>query len=108
MKDVIIAFDCDGTLIDNGGKMKAEGEINQEMVALLKILAKLKNVYIIIWSGGGQEWADLVARRCGIRDIVAGCHSKIGYDHHQFGEVSIAFDDVETFKMAKINLILHS
>jgi FMN phosphatase YigB (HAD superfamily) len=49
MKRITIAFDCDGTLIDNTtkpGVIKA----NEEIRTLLITLAKFKNVKIIVWS----------------------------------------------------------
>ena len=80
MKKVNIFFDVDGTLRDNSkGYQVADSdgaEPNHDIVALLRILAKFKNVNIYIWSGGGATYAEEVARMFGVDKLVKGYASK--------------------------------
>jgi phosphoserine phosphatase len=96
MKNITIAIDVDGTLINENG-------INYEMISMIRFLyTSMRNVRVIIWSGGGKEYAETIARRCGIDDCVHGCYSKIGFSE----KVDIAFDDVRDFRLADNNIIL--
>jgi hypothetical protein len=79
---LIIAFDCDGTLIDGMDEPKTE------MVALVRALRNAPNVEVIIWSGGGKSYAERVARMCGLEGI--DCYDKFIDRPHI---VDIAFDD---------------
>ena len=59
MKRVVIAFDVDGTLRDN----TKEGVIaNEDIRTLLRILSKMKNTNMIVWSGSGELYARQCAR----------------------------------------------
>lgn len=97
MKEIIIAFDIDGTL--NG-----EFGWNMEIVNLLKLLSsKMKNTKIIVWSGGGKEYAEMWVRRMQLEKFVDGCYHKVGYNGPK---VDIAFDDIHEFNLAEKNIIV--
>ena len=75
-----IAFDCDNTLID------WNEEPREEIVTLCRALAA--HFKVIIWSGGGREYAQTVARRCRLEDIP--CFAKFA---EGLPVVDIAIDD---------------
>lgn len=88
MKEIIIAFDIDGTL-------------------LLQILAKsMKNTKVIVWSGGGKEYAEQIVRRYGLERYVHRCYGKTEYEAEIEGTVDIAFDDVHACTLGDKNLIV--
>lgn len=91
---MIIAFDVDGTLID------FEDNPRSEIVALAASLLETEHV-VIVWSGGGQAYAETVASRLGLENAV--CMSK--YEGKQ-GHVDIAFDDDEAACLAEQMLVV--
>ena len=101
MKKIIIAFDVDGTLITNTGNCTPDVS-NKRIVDLLKILSTFKNIRIVVWSGGGKEYAERWVRLLGIEDCVWKVFSKL-----QWKEVNadIAIDDIQDTSIGKINLI---
>lgn len=101
MKKLRIAFDVDGTLIRNGGN--GEDISNPRIVELLKTLASFKNTYIIVWSGGGKEYAERWVRLLGLEDYVNRVASKM---EHKELDVDIAIDDIQDTAIGKINLIV--
>lgn len=86
-----IAFDCDGTLRDYDDKPK------EVIVNMLKLLSEAGH-HIIVWSGGGKDYAQSVCRACGIVDYVTECRSKV-----ERGDVDVAFDD-ENVGLALTNI----
>ena len=101
MEKIIIAFDVDGTLITNG---EAKPDIsNPRIVELLKILSSFKNVKIVVWSGGGKEYAERWVRLLGIGDYVWRVASKM--EHEQI-KPHIAIDDIQNTALGKFNLIV--
>lgn len=101
MKTIIICFDVDGTLITNTG---ATPDIsNVRIVELLKILSSFKNVKIVVWSGGGKQYAERWVRMLGIEDYVWKIASKT--EHEQI-KPDIAIDDIQDTALGKINLIV--
>lgn len=109
MKEITIAFDIDGTLLNNEGippdtpvHLRPKRGVNIEAVLLLQILSRMKNSRIIIWSGGGTEYAKNICYIYGFEkyaDIVVG---KNEYDGH----VDICFDDVHSCELADKNIIV--
>jgi hypothetical protein len=98
MKQVKIAFDIDGTLRDNHtDKMIA----NESIRNLLIILSSFKNVWIHVWSGGGELYAIQAAKALAIDRYVDSFSSKADGP-----EVDIAIDDIQECAMAPINLIV--
>ena len=87
-----IAFDVDGTLIDKNDHPR------QEVIALLKALASSKRNQIIIWSGGGENYAAMWGRRLQLDNHVWSYWGKIGSP-----QVDLAIDDQEV-KLGKVNI----
>lgn len=102
MKKTIIAFDVDGTLITNTGNVHPDVS-NDRIVELLKTLSSFKNIKIIVWSGGGKEYAERWVRLLSLGDYVWKVASKM--DHKELN-VDIAIDDIQDTAIGKINLIV--
>lgn len=110
MKEIVIAFDIDGTLLNNEGippetppHLRPPTSVNLEVVLLLQLLAKhTKNVRILLWSGGGKEYAEMIARRYGLEKYVDRCYGKKECDE----VVDIAFDDIHACELATHNIIV--
>lgn len=104
-----IAFDVDGTLVTYNDKPR------WDIIELLKILSKYNTV--IVWSGGGKDYAEMWTRKLFLDEFVSSCHTKpIGlegikknffYDGKEKplskNEVDICFDD-ELVNLAKVNI----
>ena len=95
MTNIRIAFDVDGTLID------AEGNANLTIVELLITLSKMKNTIIIVWSGGGRDYAKRQVGVLGIEQYVGVTMAK-DKDFH----VDVAIDDQHLFDLADKNIIV--
>lgn len=114
MKEVIIAFDIDGTILNNEGippetptYLRPRHGLNLEVVMLIQILAKkTKNVKIFVWSGGGKEYAEKIVREYGLERYVDRCFGKHEYDETIDGKVDICFDDVHACELAEKNIIV--
>jgi phosphoserine phosphatase len=113
MKEIIIAFDIDGTLLNNEGippetptHLRPRCGVNLEIVMLLQILSKFKNTKIYVWSGGGKEYAEKICREYGFEKYVDRCFCKYEYDETIYGKVDIAIDDVHACGLAEKNLIV--
>lgn len=114
MREIIIAFDVDGTILNNENNvgdapayLKPSEGVNLEVVLLMQILAKkIKNSRIIVWSGGGRDYAEQIVRRYGLERYVSRCYGKHEYEAELDGKVDIAFDDQHSFDMAAANLIV--
>lgn len=102
MNKVVIAFDIDGTLRCNCTPTCQD--VNQRILTLLSILRTFKNVNIMIWSGGGAEYARSFMRPFAIHHVCFA--SKIDPTTWQWGKPDIAIDDQQEFNMAIINLIV--
>ena len=113
MKEVIIAFDIDGTLLNNEGippecpaHMRPRCGVNLESVILLQILSKMKNTKIYVWSGGGKDYTEKICREYGFDKYVSHCFGKHEYDETVDGKVDICFDDVHACELADKNVIV--
>lgn len=117
MRKVVIAFDCDGTLINNIDDDFKSKEIiaNERVRSLLIAFASMKNTEIVVWSGAGELWARQVAAAIGITKYVNKYASKnhLGKDasgNHIFNPdiptPDIAVDDIHACELGKINLIV--
>lgn len=118
MKTILVAFDVDGTLAQNGALAEHEIVANERVRTLLIIMAHMKNTKILVWSGGGELWARQAARQLGIDKYVDAyadkqyikcpdckelCH------HHTFGtdiKPDIAIDDIQACELGAVNLIV--
>ena len=105
MDRITIAFDVDGTLRDNregyehGNPIGAQP--NECIRTLLITLASFKNTQIIVWSGGGREYAEDIVRAFKLEPYVDKCLSK------ESGFVpNIAIDDIHECNLGQFNLIV--
>jgi phosphoserine phosphatase len=114
MKEIIIAFDIDGTILNNEGippetptYLRPKCGVNLEVILLIQILSKkMKNTRIIVWSGGGKEYAESICRLYGLDRYVSKCYGKHEYDETIDGIVDICFDDVHACELAEKNIIV--
>lgn len=117
MKKIIIAIDVDGTLIrnDSNGDMDGGKPIANERIRTLLIsLSSFKNVYIIVWSGGGELYARQVCLSLGIDKYVNEYKSKNLIETDKNGKhifapdmiPDIAIDDIQSCELGNINLIV--
>lgn len=114
MDEVIIAFDIDGTILNNEGipsetptYLRPKCGVNLEVILLIQILAKkMKNTKVIVWSGGGKEYAEDICRLYGLDKYVYRAYGKQDYDETIDGKVDICFDDVHACKLAEKNIIV--
>lgn len=108
MKKVIIAFDVDGTIWGNTLGSRVEGNaLNLPVAQLMQILHdKMKNTKIIVWSGGGKDYAEQIVNKFGLDKWVDACYGKHEYDETINGKVDIAFDDQHAFELADKNIIV--
>lgn len=106
MEKVAICFDVDGTLIDENDKT------HQIMFSLLECFAgqKWKNVDVIVWSGGGADYARMqVERRVLLPLHGVKYFSKLQYEdlYAKYDKV-IAFDDIQDTRLGDVNLIVRN
>lgn len=114
MKEIIVAFDIDGTLLNNEGispatppHLRPQTSVNLDAIILLQIFAKkMKNTKVYVWSGGGQKYAEDMVRRYGLERYVDRCFGKQEYEEELYGRVDICFDDVHACELADKNLIV--
>jgi phosphoglycolate phosphatase-like HAD superfamily hydrolase len=105
MEKVAVAFDVDGTLIH-------DNEINFETRTLLAwfVAQNWKNVDIIVWSGGGAQYAESKIRLIlpSVEDKVK-FYSKLEYStiRKKYDKI-IAIDDVQDTRLGDINLIVRN
>jgi len=108
MNKITIAFDVDGTLIDS------DGNTNWRQTELLRLLSRFKNTKIIVWSGGGKSYAEMIVRKLALEKYVDACADKNhqGKDEngkHVFNpdlQPDIAIDDIQACKLGVFNLIV--
>lgn len=106
MEKVAVCFDVDGTLIE-------DDDIHIATMSLLDMFLRqpFKNVDIIIWSGGGANYARTIFERFFPRqlDKVAGYYSKLQYKELQAKyDKIIAFDDIQDTRLGDVNLIVRN
>lgn len=97
MKKIVVAFDIDGTLRCNCTETCRD--LNKRVADAIPFFQHMKNTRVILWSGGGKDYAESFGKRVGIRE--ADCFSKLDAPH-----VNIAIDDIQEFEMADFNLIV--
>lgn len=115
MKQVTIAFDCDGTLLNNTQQQMVA---NERIRTLLITLSSFKNTRIVVWSGGGELYARQVANALGVSKYVDDYAGKnpqriVGVTEtatrHVFKpdiEPDIAIDDIQDCDLGILNLIV--
>lgn len=78
-----IAFDVDGTLI----RRTANGDVPRyEIITILKTLVSLGHT-VFVWSGGGEAYAEMWARKLGLLPDVRVIGKSESYG------IQLAFDD---------------
>lgn len=113
MRQVVVAFDCDGTLVTTFSAKSGKIVANERIRTLLIILASFKNVKIVVWSGGGELWARQVGAAIGI-DKYVDLYTSKNYEgiedgvHHFAPEIKpdIAIDDIQACELGNLNLIV--
>lgn len=113
MQKVIIAFDVDGTLIRNADGGRTHGVVSNDDVPIvhqintLQVLSHCKNVRIVVWSGGGKNYAETWGRRLGLDQYVWRYASKLEYQQlKQQCDMLIAIDDIQSTRLGDVNLIV--
>lgn len=114
MKKIVIAFDCDGTLVTTYSATSKKIVANERQRTMLISLSNSKNVKIVVWSGGGELWARQVGNALGIDKYVWKYADKnhLGKDennNHIFNPdfiPDIAFDDIQECELGKVNIIV--
>ena len=104
MKTIVVAFDCDGTLVTTDSAGSGKIVANERVRTLLVSLAHMKNTKIIVWSGGGEMWAKQVVNSLGISKYVNMTADKQIYK--EIPQVDIAIDDIQDTALGKVNLIV--
>lgn len=92
----VLAVDVDNTLlIEHAGAVV----VNHDVVALMRAVKALGIADVVVWSGGGGDYAAMIVRKFGLRDLVDVTCMK--------GDVhaDIAIDD-QDFSLATVNLKL--
>lgn len=100
MKKVWVAFDVDGTLINNELE-EANNFANERIRTLLITLASFKNVKILVWSGGGELYARQMAAKIHVTKYVDKFAAKDPYL-----KPDIAIDDIQDTAIGNVNLIV--
>jgi hypothetical protein len=92
----LIAFDVDGCLIDEYDRPR------YDVIAILRELQKYND--IVVWSGGGKDYAANWARKLGLfNENVPGLSVLVmsKYDSKLL-DVDIAFDDEDASGLARV------
>ncbi len=104
MEKVAICFDVDGTLITH------QGDPRGRFVYLVGALRGIfKNAKIVIWSGGGNKYAQDRARELDIDQYAWKFMSK--HQHKELralGYKIIAIDDIQDTAIGDVNLIVRN
>ena len=119
MENFIIAFDVDGTLISNINEnivqeRRVHGQVypfdaaNTQVVELLILCSRIfKNVKVVVWSAGGQEYAQQWAERLQLERYVWRAYSKSQYQELCNAHKVIAIDDIHKTRLGNVaNLIV--
>lgn len=113
MQRLIYAFDVDGTLIKNGSPDRQHGVVNEGDVPIvhqintLMVLSTYKNIRIVVWSGGGKQYAEMWGKRLGLDKYVWRYASKL--EHEQIKsqcDFLIAVDDIQSTRLGDANAIV--
>lgn len=113
MAKLIYAFDVDGTLIKNGPAERQHGVVNEgdvprvEWINTLMVLSTAKNIRIVVWSGGGKQYAEMWGKRLGLDKYVWRYASKL--EHEQLKTMCdhlTAVDDIQATRLGDSNVIV--
>lgn len=113
MQRIIVAFDVDGTLIRNEQGERAHGMPNNNdipivhQINLLQVLSTYKNIRIVVWSGGGKQYAETWGKRLGLDKYVWYYASKLEHPTIKAQcDLLIAIDDIQATRLGDANLIV--
>ena len=113
MAKIIYAFDVDGTLVKNGQAERQHGKVNDgyvprvDWINTLMLLSTAKNVRIVVWSGGGKQYAEMLGKRLGLDKYVWRYDSKLNHAEYKAKcDHLIAIDDIHANALGDINLIV--
>ena len=112
MRKIRIAFDIDGTIrsniipYDHGDTSLVKW--NYRICELAMILASMKNTELILWSGGGKQYAEYMrllfhAHFSPDKKVFKSAHSKT---EASMLDIDIAIDDIQACELGKLNLIV--
>lgn len=90
----IIAFDCDGTLWGMNDKPR------WTIIDCLRNFYRMGGNRIVVWSGGGKDYAKQIVRLLHLEDFVDECASKT---EAPVIHADICFDD-EIVTLARVNI----
>lgn len=104
MRKITVAFDVDGTLRNNLDDVKVKKPIaNEDIRTLLRIMRKMKNTKIVVWSGSGELYARQIANELHIAQWVHEYWDKTDQTNPT---PDLAIDDIQDTAIGKINLIV--
>lgn len=105
MEKVAVCFDVDGTLIDGD-----ENHVVTMSLLDMFIRQRFKNVDIIVWSGGGADYARTIMQRWYPKQFEqVKYYSKLQYKEVQARYHKIvAFDDIQDTRLGDVNLIVRN
>ena len=113
MQRLIYAFDIDGTLIKNGSPDRQHGVVNEgdvprvAWINTLQVLSTAKNVRIVVWSGGGKQYAEMWGKRLGLDKYVWRYDSKLNHQFYKSQcDLLIAIDDIQATRLGDANVIV--
>lgn len=114
MQKIIVAFDVDGTLIQNVAvNERTPGiPVNEDVpivhqINTLQVLSTYKNIRIVVWSGGGKEYAAMWGNRLGLDKYVWRYASKLEHEYYKSQcDFLIAIDDIQSTAIGDANLIV--
>lgn len=113
MQRLVFAFDIDGTLIQNGSPDRQHGVVNEGDVPIvhqintLQVLSTYKNIRIVVWSGGGKQYAEMWGKRLGLDKYVWRYASKMEHaDIKAQCDFLIAIDDIQSTRIGDANAIV--
>lgn len=103
MQKVAICFDVDGTLIE-------EENIYEHIADLVPTFKRyFKNVKVVVWSGGGKQYAETQGRRLELDPFVWKYMSKLQHQElRDAGYLIIAIDDIQDTRLGNVNLIVRN
>jgi FMN phosphatase YigB (HAD superfamily) len=93
----VVAFDVDGTIIDLSERPR------WDVISLLIKFGQLVEVSVIVWSGGGQEYAEHWVNKLGLANYVDEVISKTNTDLSR--PPDITFDD-EVVSLGVVNILI--
>lgn len=114
MQKVIFAFDVDGTLVKtNPDYQREHGVVSPNdlpivhQINTLQVLSRYKNIRIVVWSGGGKQYAEMWGHRLGLDQYVWRYASKLEHEDIKAQcDFLIAVDDIQATALGDANLIV--